>query len=332
MAVATLTAIREKVRKLTQSPSVTQLPIADLDEYINTFIAYDFPESLRLFTLRTTFTFYTTPFVDVYETNNIINSPLDNFKNEYITIEPPIYIAGYNSMYFQSREELFNVFPQNINITQVGTGDGASTVFSGTLPSVPVQRNNVLFSSIDSSNNGITLVDVPFNSSSGNLVQPNSPAPGILDPTNNINYVTGAFTLTFGSAPASATAVNAQVYPFVASRPTSMLYYNNQFTMRPIPDQPYKVTMDAFIRPTQLLTVSDTPELEQWWQYIAYGAAKKVLEDRMDMDTVQMIMPEFNRQERMVLRRTIKQQTNQQAPTIYNGMSNIGSGWDFGPQ
>ena len=45
MANATLGAIRNKVRLLTHSPSTAQLADADIDQYVNTFILYDFPSS-----------------------------------------------------------------------------------------------------------------------------------------------------------------------------------------------------------------------------------------------------------------------------------------------
>lgn len=69
MANSTLAAIQTKVRRLTRTPSTAQLSVADLNEYINTFILYDFPEHLRLFDLRTTFTFTTQPFQDTYPTD-----------------------------------------------------------------------------------------------------------------------------------------------------------------------------------------------------------------------------------------------------------------------
>ncbi len=87
MADSTLQAIRTKVRRLTRSPSLSQISDVQIDEYINTFIQYDFPEHLRLFSLRTLLTFYTQPGVDVYETNTtVVTDPLYNFKNKYVAI------------------------------------------------------------------------------------------------------------------------------------------------------------------------------------------------------------------------------------------------------
>ena len=101
----TLTQIQTKVRRLTRSPSTAQLTDADLNNYINTFVVYDFPENLRTFNLSTEFSFYTNPGQDVYNTDiasfggpgGAINNPLYNFQNKYLTVHDPIYIAGFRS-------------------------------------------------------------------------------------------------------------------------------------------------------------------------------------------------------------------------------------------
>jgi hypothetical protein len=43
MADSTLGAIRTKVRRLTRSPNTAQITDNQIDEYVNTFILYDFP-------------------------------------------------------------------------------------------------------------------------------------------------------------------------------------------------------------------------------------------------------------------------------------------------
>jgi hypothetical protein len=92
--------------------------------------------------------------------------------------------------------------------------------------------------------------------------------------------------------------------------------------------------MEAYVQPTELLSSNQTPELREWWQYIAYGTAKKVFEDRMDIDSVQLIMPEFKTQERLCLRRTLVQQTSQRSQTIYTDQTSVlgayGPGWFSG--
>jgi len=111
-----------------------------------------------------------------------------------------------------------------------------------------------------------------------------------------------------------------------------MLYFEDKFILRPIPDMAYKVELEAYLRPTELLTTASMPELSQWWQYIAYGAAKKVFEDRMDMESIQLIMPEFKNQERLINRKTIVQQSNERTATIFTEQGNTitGGGWGGG--
>ena len=181
MAVATLTEIRNKVRRLTRSLSTSILSNEDLDQYINTFVLYDFPEHLRLFNLETTFEFFTQPYQDVYETNTTdTTDPLFDFKNKYISIHQPIYIAGREALFSESRSQFFGLYPTINSIASIGTaGDGATTAFSGTLnaaqagsnPSV-LLRNNVLFDSIDVNNNGLSMIDFPINATFGNLYVP----------------------------------------------------------------------------------------------------------------------------------------------------------------
>jgi hypothetical protein len=346
MPNSTLAAIETKVRRLTRSPSTAQLSQAELDEYINTFVVYDIPSHLRLFNLRTTFSFYTSPFIDTYETDTTNpNSPLFNFKNKYITTHEPMYIAGYPALVSQSREQFFGIYPIVNSIQSIGVqGDGITTTFTGTInngnaptPSnanSPILANNVLFSSVDVINGPLAMIDVPIgNGTIGNLVVPNNPTTPFPDLTNNIDYVTGQFTVTFPSAPAAGATINSQTVPYVAALPQAVCYFDDKFILRPVPDQPYKVNMEVYVRPTDLLAQNQSPELEQWWQYIAYGAAKKVFEDRMDMDSVQLIMPEYLKQESQVLRTTIVQLTKQRVGTIYTESTGLGSGnsgWGWG--
>jgi hypothetical protein len=121
--------------------------------------------------------------------------------------------------------------------------------------------------------------------------------------------------------------------PYVPSRPQGMLFFDNTFTLRPVPDKSYAVNLEVDLRPTELLAAGTKPDLEQWWQYIAYGAAKKIFEDNNDYDSVQQIMPEYKLQERLVLRKTLMQQASERTPSIYaqtNTLSGQGFFWGGG--
>ncbi len=304
MAVHSLTDIRTKVRRLTRSPSQAQITDAQIDEYVNTFVVYDFPEHLRTFNLRTTFTWYCNPYQDVYKTDTSvlpITNPLYDFQNRYLTVHPPVYIAGYQVLYTQSPEQFFNIYPKIDSIQLITQGDGVTTAFSGVIGNLnpplpplastitPILYGSVLFSSVDINNQGLAYNDVPNYPSDGLgiLVDANT---GIAAGT--INYLTGQFTINFVTPPQAGFNINSQVVYYQPSLPQAVLFYANQFTLRPIPDQPYAINLEVYRVPTDLLLANSVPELNEYWQYIAYGAAKKILEDRMDIDTVQLIMPE----------------------------------------
>jgi len=368
MANSTLAAIRTKVRRLTRSPSTAQLSDDDLNNYINTFVVYDFPEHLRMFNLRTTFTFICNAFQDEYNTDTVsyagnTTNQLYNFQNNYISVHDPIYIAGYQAFYTQSREQFFGIYPKVNNIAPTGViGNGITQSFTGvinyqqSLSNVPpnsnqpavLLKNQVLFGSVDVNGLGTSLIDVPlidtttgFQTIQGNLYYPENlptspPTTVDLDPTNNINYLTGEYTITFNTPPASGEPINSQVVPQICSLPQAMMYYDNKIVIRPVPDQPYRIQFEAYMRPTALLQTTQTPTLEEWWQYIAYGAARKIFQDRMDLESVALLEPEYKKQEALCLRRTIVQYTNERVATIYTEQTSFGPGsgawgWGGGP-
>ena len=359
MADTTLVAIRKLVRWLTKSPTPDLLTDATIDENVNTYTLYDFPQALRLFDLHTTVSWTCLPYVDTYKTDKSTAPtwPLYNFRNRYTSVNPPVYVAGYLANYSQSREQFYGAWPQVASIQQQTAGDGATTNFSGFVTNAGgasannaqgtfILQNNVTFSSVDTNNNGVALVDQPILDSVtllptqyGRMYNPSYPAPAPLVlpapyttagtfPNNNfINYYTGQYNITFTAAPKEGQAVNSQVYYYVPSRPLSVLYYDNQFVLRPVPDQPYKITIEAYTLPSELLLSAQSPELEQWWQLIAYGAAIKILQRRFDYDGVALITPEFKNQENLALSRTVVQQTTQRVGTIYSNQNDLGPGW-----
>jgi len=378
MANASLRTIQEKVRILTGSLTQATMSDAVLNQYINTYLLYDFPETLALFNLRTTYSFYTSPFVDVYSTTNI-SSPLYDFTNKYIITDKPVYIAGFQSQYYESREQFFGQFPLTNSIANIGqTGDGTTNYFFGLINTnqayipnnltqqICLLKNNVMFSSVDSNGNGLAMQDTPILDATtglptiyGSLYNPLQYNDLPFDPitnlngypvitlsapytdqsafptTNFINYRTGEYYVSFIAAPAAGVTINSQTIQQSIARPISILFFDGEFTVRPVPDQPYKIEMEVFTQPTELLSKNQNLKLNEWWQVVAYNAAKKIFEDRLDYESLALIMPSLKEQEILVGRRTIKQQTSQRSSTIYtqslngngNGNNN-GNGWN----
>jgi len=328
MANSTLAAIQQKVRRITRSPTLQQLSDADLNQYINTFVLYDFPEHLRLFNLRTVLTFYTQPNVDTYSTNTTDpTNALYNFKNKYVAVHPPIFIAGVQSFYTQWRDVFYGYYPQTNTIAMsVPVGNGTTGPFTSTVVASPMLQNNVIFTCIDTSGEAMVIVDYPVSNSLGALGLVNQPQT-LPSPYGQINYVTGAFTLNFPSATQMGAPIWVENISYQPGKPLCMLYYDDKFTLRPVPDNVYAVQIEADALPTELLATDQSPDLEQWWQYIAWGASVKIFEDRMDLDSINQIMPEFRKQERLVLRTTLTQQANERTVTIYTQGKNYGFGW-----
>ena len=338
MASATLQAIKTKVRRLTRSPSLSQITDDELTDYINTFILYDFPEHLRLFTLRSLLTFYTQPGVDVYETNTTVKTdPLYNFKNKYVAVHPPVYIAGVQVFYTQWRDVFYGIWTQTNTISDTllrgnnSVGPFTNSIVAPNPPYPFILQESVNFNCLDTNGTSMIMVDVPITNTIGNLTPADVPLVPPYDttqnPNNYINYQTGQFVLTFANNTQNMATIWFEGILYQPGKPIAILYYDSKFTIRPVPDKTYAVQIEVDVRPTELINNTDIPELEQWWQYIAYGAAKKIFEDRMDLDSVQLLLPEFKTQESLVLRATLTQQANERTVTIYSQGKSYGFGW-----
>lgn len=334
MAFAQLANIQTKVRRLTRSPDQSLLTDAQLNDYINNFILYDFPSSIRLFPLRQTFTFYTQPNVDQYATNTTNpNDAMYNFKNQFIAVHAPIYLAGIQGFYTQWRDVFFGYFPQTTTVADTGArGNGTPGPFTGTLVGKPVIQNSVNFNCLDTSGQAMVLIDYPISNTLGALALPNTNPPPATLPSlyGQINYVTGDFTVTFPNNTENMAIIYAEGITYQPGKPVCMLYYNDVFTLRPVPDKVYPIQVEVDVRPTALIQQTDTPFLEQWWQFIALGAAIRIFQDKMDMESVNLLRPEYEEQRNFALRTTLTQQAEDRTVTIYTQGKNYGFGW-FGP-
>jgi hypothetical protein len=125
--------------------------------------------------------------------------------------------------------------------------------------------------------------------------------------------------------------INVWASQYQVGRPYNLLFWNNEFTIRPVPDNVYLVEVEAFQTPVQFMQTTDNPTLNQWAQYIAYGAAMEILRDRQDMEGVQNLKEGFDRQEAMVLERQAIEEIGQPNITLFNTtQTGYGIGWGIG--
>ena len=156
--------------------------------------------------------------------------------------------------------------------------------------------------------------------------------------SGTINYDTGAIAnLVFTTAIPSGNEIQIQYNPVTLSIPLSILYFQNQFTLRPVPDRGYTIELVAQRSPVQALTAvgaaQGNPELNEWWEVIAIGAAKKIYEDRLDTDGVQMMDKMLAERYQTAYTRTYAQMGKSRIPTIFSDQltNNYGQGgWGGG--
>ena len=144
-----------------------------------------------------------------------------------------------------------------------------------------------------------------------------------------VNYVTTAIDITFPVAPAAGTMINVWAATYQVGRPYNMLFWNNEITIRPVPDNVYLVEAETFLTPAQFMNTGQHPILNQWAQYISFGVAMEILRDRQDMDGVENLREGFMRQEGLVLERQAVEEIGQSNLTLFNSTQlgyGVGSG------
>lgn len=328
-----------KVRRITARPSANQISDSEIIRYINTFYLFDMPEHLKLISLRYTYQFIAQANRPVYDL------PTD----VYLTEMPPVFIGGYQSYMTQSRENFFRINPQ-LNFLQqsVYTGNGSAGPYTGQLlintPIIPGFKPNppgayfvsipgfdlpprflnwnVLVSAAGTPDpvSGISPTISLIDDGLGNLFDPADASSQAIFSRGSINYVTGAITINnFSLAVPIGNPINVQYIPYVASRPQSCVFFQDQIILYPVPDQGYTVSFECYKYPIGFdgtsLTIS--PQLKEWWQLLAYGAADKIFSDNSQFDNMQKYRPLLKEQMDLVLRRTIVQQTSERTSSIY---------------
>mgnify|MGYP007026486980 CR=1 FL=1 len=314
--VNTLAKIIQLVRDLVQTPTEFDLTENYIKENINTFMRGDFSTKLKLYKLHMPFVFYTIPNVGEYKKGT--TPELADWDNVYPSTNQPAFAGGYRMSWSQDRGAFFASWPFINQIQNIGTGDGSETDYSGTSRAYPVLQGNVSFSAVGTDQSNMVLIDHPIDRENGNLWPAGTEPTSTVSPYGTINYLTGEYGIKFIGPVADQMPIIASYVPYQPSRPISLLYYNNTFTLRPVPDKSYPINIEVYMQPTDLIESGQHPEIDQWSELIAYGAAIKICQRRGDTDTENAITPEFNQQMRNVKDSTGMQAGNVRTPTIFS--------------
>lgn len=142
--------------------------------------------------------------------------------------------------------------------------------------------------------------------------------------SNTINYFTGQVNVTFPVSIPAGVNINAQCFLFQCGLPRGMLFNNNTIILRSPPDQQYLVELDAYLSPAGFLASGQSIQFAYMCEYIARGAARKILSDTGDIEQFQFYEPLFIEQERLVWKRSQRQFTASRTQTIYSQGINQG--------
>lgn len=168
------------------------------------------------------------------------------------------------------------------------------------------------------------LLMVPGNAPNGNTRLPG----GYTTTLNTVNYNTGVAYITFPEAIPEGNNIQSQCYFYQQGLPRAILYYNNCLTLRPPPDIPYLIELDGYLTPAAFLSSANAIPFAYMSEYLARGAARKILSDTGDIEQFQFYEPLFKEQETLVWKRSQRQFTATRTGTIFSdlqGQSNYNS-------
>jgi len=344
MTVGLLSDIIEKVRNVSASGNSDQVSDEKIVKYLNSYYLYDFPDDLRLLKLKDTYVFNTIQGVDVY--------PFD--FDSWSTIEGPAYVSKEQVTIYQDVKSYNNWTAYTQSNESFATGDGTEGPYSGNTISYPIRRSVWNNPMVDTQTAGVasfpTGYPPTFNESNisriQNILITSNTATSTQNVTDDgdgnligdcaaggtIDYFTGAISgLTFDNPVPSGNDIWVQYVQTTFARPTSIFFYQNQFILNSVPDQGYTVEVQAYREPSKALmgTTSTTafdlngrPEEFGWWELLAFGTAKKLYQDRLDMDGVQMMQVFIDEQVSQARTKTYGQLASRSINTMFRDAQN----------
>jgi len=227
--------------------------------------------------------------------------------------DPPLVSASdiLANLPFIQTIPVTSVFPA-VYFTSIGA-DGSNIVISDSGQFLQENQNYGLLMQPGKAPNG----NLPLGPSSVGIV------PSYSLTKNTINYMTGvAENVFFPQVIPAGVNIYATYSAYQTGLPRMVLFYNNIITLRVPPAQQYLVELDGYLSPAAFLNGGDAIQFGYMSEYIARGAARKILSDTGDMEQMQFYEPLFIEQEQLVWKRSQRQWTSTRTQTIYSQGSN----------
>ncbi len=135
-----------------------------------------------------------------------------------------------------------------------------------------------------------------------------------------VNYEDGIVNVTFPKNVEANADIQVNCYFYEAGIPRAVLFYDNVLTIQPPPNVSYYIEMDAYLSPAAFLNTNTALQFAYMSEYIARGAARKILSDTGDVEQFAFYEPLFIEQERLVWKRSQRQFTSVRTGTIFSDL------------
>jgi hypothetical protein len=337
------------VRRIIKNPSPLAITDNLIADYINRFYQYDAPARLQLFELKRQYTFqalpgifeYQVPFITYFDTvNNVI---IPTGIPQYQMLMAPAYCDGVEIGMYYSNRQFFNIYPEFVQNQQHHNANGTQGDYTlhfdgrailrafvddldNLLPYVYITATDVagvvhyIVDSGQLNGNGLGIL-VETDATFQNVIGPLASLGGSglvdyhLGIATNVRFLNNIPALNPQGLP---NYIYTQTSPFSPGTPRTCLFFNNTIKLYPVPGRTHKIQMDAYVTPSQFLNLTDSVPFAYMSEWLARGAARKILSDNGDYEQMQFYEPLFKEQECQVLRRTNRQMTEMRTPTIFS--------------
>lgn len=289
----TLSDIQSAIRRVTGRYSSADISNAELKKRINQYYTLIFPAEVKLEQKHVFYEF----------TTSVNQQSYDLPETTFTNFEPPATCNNFLLTWYQDPMRFKSDNFINYTFITPWTADGSTVAFTTNITPFPLMPGSItIYDGVElfeDTNTTWTTSDVSITGSLGGVA--------------TVNYSTGAISVNFSTAPISGAVINLNYIVFVASRPISILLYDNQFQVWPIPNQAYKIVMKAYSVVIPLENATDTPYLNEWGRCIVYGTARDLLADSGEMDGYAEVTALYREQISYVLKRTNQNLLNTRA-------------------
>ncbi len=264
----------------------------------------------------------------------ILNFPI--IGSQTLPLNPP-----FNAI-IRGHVDTSGIISGGTNVDPPVASDATMSSVLGLIPVTSID-SAVFISSIGSDGNPIVVTDsgiffntnvnygmlispgkAPFGNS---VLPPNGVNPAYSLTSNTINYFTGVANVMFPTAIPAGANISVQCRFFQSGLPVSVLFYNNTLTFRSPPALQYLVELEAYLTPAAFLSSGDAIPFAYMAEYLARGAARKILSDTGDIEQFQFYEPLFREQELLVWKRSQRQWTANRTETLYSQGKSNGPGY-----